>query len=48
MAVVASTWRTVLAVIGTDRKPVAPAPTRPDPAARPAVLDTPAASPEPA
>ena len=48
MAVVASTWRTVLAVIGTDRKPAAPAADRPDLEARPAVPDTPAASPEPA
>ena len=48
MAVVASTWRTVLAVIGTDRKPAAPAPDPPDLEARPAVPDTPAASPEPA
>ena len=48
MAVVASTWRTVLAVIGTDRKPVQPAADPPDPATRAAVPDTPAPSPEPA
>ena len=46
MAVVASTWRTVLSVIGTRRKPVVPEP--PDLEARPALLDTAAASPEPA
>ncbi len=46
MAVVASTWRTVLSVIGTRRKPVVPEP--PDMEARPALLDTAAASPEPA
>ena len=48
MAVVASTWRTVLAVIGTDRKPVRLRAEPPDLEARPAVPDTPAASPEPA
>ena len=48
LGVVAATWRTVLAVIGTDRKPVAPAADPPDPRRVRPCPDTPAASPEPA
>ena len=49
MAVVASTWRTVLSVIGTHRQPATAADEDRSAARRSAVLpDTPAPSPEPA
>ena len=48
MGVVASTWRTVLSVIGTHRQPATPADEIVQPTAQAVLPDTPAPSPEPA